>query len=878
MDRIVTPDLPVALLDAIVGQRCVFFLGPDISESYGGYRGLPTTWQLADALATECGYRGQYRPLPRIAQIYEHRLGQQRLIQYLRDLLDDDSYEPLPIHEIITRIPVSTLVYAGWDRLLETAFDRQGQAYQVITTLHDISYIRSDRRLLYKPYGSLDRPDSLVVTEGRQLNVLAQSDALLGELRQLLVRNCLLLIGYAVDYDSVFVQLYHHLRQTQAAHSPPAFVVQALDRSEDADYWEALGIHSIVADPTRFLRDVAVRVAEAQGRAITLPDVEALSQAQRTTKDDLLTYSAALNRVMGTLGIGELVEKSEVPLLTAEQVRDLETMRAAYERLVQGLGDPAEAATLWLRQGNVEYVRGNYEMAESCCRRALAVQPDLAEAYHNLHYISLAQANFLAAAGDKRMVEKLDQALAAYRQAIEIKPFLAILPSRYTIDAILGQGGVGVVYRAHDAETGQIVAIKLLNWAHMYSEKTTLRFRREALILQRLRHPHVVHLIEFGQYEGRHFIALEYLGEESLERRLKAHGRLSLDEAHAIIEQVGEAIQAAHREGIIHRDLKPSNIFLVEGQAKVIDFGLAADLKTGMPSVIGMATGTVRYMSPEQQMGAPVDERTDLYAMATVFYEMLTGRHPDEGTYQPISALVEGTDASLDIIVERARQQRPQDRYADVAVFVDALAQVVPAQPASGRSALWRRLLARFQRGITRTTTDYWIVVIMLSVVAGFVLPNWFVKQYDFGTAAFISRFFALAIWNLFLVSSLTHMYTLVLARRSGYGALASYGPLWGMFLGVVTAVFAWFFFSLPNAPGGVLEQEMSTEDFGIHYLLHALMAMVVSLLSYVGLNSGIVLAQRLCIGLRKGVLLAYGLGLLLAVILLYLLLRLFNG
>jgi tetratricopeptide (TPR) repeat protein len=860
------------LLDEIAGQRCVFFLGPDISESYGGYRGLPTTWQLADELAAECGYRGQYRPLPRIAQIYEHRWGQQRLIQYLRDRLAADDYQPLPIHEIIARIPVPATVYAGWDRLLEMALERQGQAYQVITTALDVGFIRSDRRLLYKPYGSLDRPESLVITEGRQLDVLAQSNVLLGELRQLLARYCLLLIGYAVDYDSVFAQLYHQIRQTQAEHRPPSFVVQALHRAEDAAYWEALGIRSIVADPTRFLHDVAQRAAEAQGRTIVLPDVEALSQAERTTQDDLQTYTAALNRVMGTLGIGELVEKSEVPLLTAEQVRDLETMRAAYERLAQGLGDPAESAAMWLRQGNIEYVRSNYETAESYYRRALAVQPDLAEAYHNLHYVYLAQAHQLSAAGDDRAAARLDQALSAYHQAIELKPFLAFLPDRYTVDAVLGQGGVGVVYRARDAETGHVVAVKLLDRAHMYNEKATLRFRREAAILQRLHHPHIVRLLESGQYEGRHFIALEYLGEESLQRLLQAQGRLPLDQAADIAQQVGEAVQAAHGAGVIHRDLKPSNIFLVAGQAKVIDFGLAADLQAGPPSVLGIATGTVRYMSPEQQMGAPVDERTDLYALATIFYEMLTGRHPDEGTYQPISALVQGTNAALDVVVERARQQRPDDRYQDVDAFLAELARVVPTQPASARSALWRRGIARLQQAITRATTDYWFVVIALSLIASFGLPYLF----NPGSGPLISHFLGLAIWDLYLLAVLAQLYMPVLARRAGYGTLAAYGPLLGIFLGLAAAVIAWSTSTLHADYD--LRGTGVWEDHAIQYLPHGLIAVVIGVLSYVSLASGIALALRLRLGPRRGLLLACGLALLLLAILASVLSVLFFG
>ena len=203
-------------------------------------------------------------------------------------------------------------------------------------------------------------------------------------------------------------------------------------------------------------------------------------------------------------------------------------------------------------------------------------------------------------------------------------------------------GGVGVVYRAQDGVTGKAVAIKLFDRAFTRTDRLVTRYRREAEILQRLQHPHIVGYLDYREYQGRQFIVMEYLGEETLARVLAQRGRLPLDEAFAIFEQACEAISYAHSQHIIHRDIKPGNIFLAGGQVKLIDFGLAVDLEAGQPSTVGLATGTVDYMAPEQIAGGRMDERTDIYALGTLFYEMITGRHPAQGAYRPPSALHAG--------------------------------------------------------------------------------------------------------------------------------------------------------------------------------------------------------------------------------------------
>jgi serine/threonine protein kinase len=829
-------EIPPLLVEQIVRRRCVLFLGPDAAESAAGYRGLPTSWQLADELANRCGYRGGYRPLPQVAQVCQHARGRYDLINFLRQRLDAPGYQPLPVQELVARIPFSAIVDAGWDRLLQVALEAQSVPYQLIQSALDIPYALSMPRLvLYKPYGSLDRPDSLVITEDDQLNVFYQLQGIKRRLADLLASHSLLMLGYAPDYDSVFVRIYHEIRHEQGPHRPPALVVESLSRSEDARQWEARGITPLVAEPVAFLVELAEAVAQAEGRVLVLPALAELSQAPAIRPADLTEQAETLNRVLETVGVAALVEQSDVPLLSAAQVRDLEAMRAAYERLSTSLAPAPGSEQMWLRQGNLEYARQNYDEARRYYGLALTAHPDLAEAYHNLHYLYLAQGQF-------------DAALDAYRRAVALSPDLALLPPRYTIDAVLGRGGAGVVYRAQDEITGRTVAVKLLDRAYMRTDRLVARYRREAEILQRLQHPHIVGYLDYQQYQGRQFIVMEYLGDATLARVLARDRRLPLDQAYGIFEQACQAISFAHGQHIIHRDIKPANIFLVDGRVKLIDFGLAADLEAGQPSTVGLTTGTVAYMAPEQVAGGPVDERTDIYALGTVFYEMITGRHPTQGAYRPPSVLVPGLNDALDIVLDKARERESADRYPDVEAFRRELTRVIPLQPASHRAPFWQRGLAAVQQGLSTVAGSYWTLVLLVIVLLGLTLPALLPP----GTGRAAVRIAGLLLWDMLIMVIVADWFTTWQARRSGYASLAAYGPLLGVLLGIIIGLITHFVFIAPGSFD--FRGSMDWGDYAVNILTHTLVEVVVGGFGFLALAGGMRVSQRVHPRLRTWV------------------------
>ena len=207
---------------------------------------------------------------------------------------------------------------------------------------------------------------------------------------------------------------------------------------------------------------------------------------------------------------------------------------------------------------------------------------------------------------------------------------------RYRVTRTLGQGGMGVVYAAHDDRLDRDVAIKVVRPEIVADPVAFERFRREARAAARVSHPHICALYELDEDGGQPFLVMELLQGESLAARLE-RGPLPVAEAIAAADAILDALSALHRCGIIHRDLKPANIFLTDGGVKLVDFGLArrpgSSRETGETDLTdtGVLAGTPRYMSPEQLRGEPADERSDVFAAAAVIYETIAGRPAFDG-------------------------------------------------------------------------------------------------------------------------------------------------------------------------------------------------------------------------------------------------------
>jgi beta-lactam-binding protein with PASTA domain/predicted Ser/Thr protein kinase len=251
-----------------------------------------------------------------------------------------------------------------------------------------------------------------------------------------------------------------------------------------------------------------------------------------------------------------------------------------------------------------------------------------------------------------------------------------LFDGRYRIVRKLGSGGMADVYLAEDEELGRRIAIKILNDRHANDEQFVERFRREAKNAAGLSHPNIVSIYDRGEAEGTYYIAMEYLDGRNLKELVVARGPLPIGDAIDATRQVLAALRFAHRKGVVHRDIKPHNVMAdADGRLKVTDFGIARAGASQMTEA-GSIIGTAQYLSPEQARGSAVDQRSDLYSVGIVLYEMLTGTVPFTGespveiamrhlsdTPQPPSIQRPDIPPDLDMIVLRALAKNPEDRF-----------------------------------------------------------------------------------------------------------------------------------------------------------------------------------------------------------------------
>ena len=277
--------------------------------------------------------------------------------------------------------------------------------------------------------------------------------------------------------------------------------------------------------------------------------------------------------------------------------------------------------------------------------------------------------------------------------------------SHYRILEKLGGGGMGVVYKAEDIKLGRHVALKFLPDKRSRDPQALHRFQREARTTSALNHPHILTVYEVGEDEDTVFIATELVEGQTLRELL--HGALSADQILAFSKQILEGLSTAHNAGVVHRDLKPENIMVrPDGYIKLLDFGLAK-LQSSLPAdfnatadagltTAGEMVGTVLYMSPEQILGESIDQRSDLFSLAIILYEMASGRHPWQGASavdilhailheepQPISQIAKKDCENLLPILEKALQKKASKRYQSADEFLAALAGITNASLAT---------------------------------------------------------------------------------------------------------------------------------------------------------------------------------------------------
>ena len=324
-----------------------------------------------------------------------------------------------------------------------------------------------------------------------------------------------------------------------------------------------------------------------------------------------------------------------------------------------------------------------------------------------------------------------------------------VLAGRYELQEKIGEGGMATVYRALDRNTKKHVAVKLLREELTQDEAFVERFESEATAAARMTHPNVVSLLDTGIEDGLRYLVIEYVSGTSLKEIIQKTGALRPDIASNITIRILTALAHAHEQGIIHRDIKPQNILLdKQNVIKVLDFGIARVVgQPGDPNVRESAVGSVHYFSPEQARGELADEKSDLYSVGVVLYEMLTGKQPFPGANQVAVAMSHLEDKpkppheinanvtpALSQVVMRAMEKRPEKRFHDAASMIKAirLAMHFPfsAQPTPVTSDLptpeelrkQTKRLKFYRKLLTTSFTALLFVVIILLI--GIVMRN----------------------------------------------------------------------------------------------------------------------------------------------------------
>jgi serine/threonine protein kinase len=261
------------------------------------------------------------------------------------------------------------------------------------------------------------------------------------------------------------------------------------------------------------------------------------------------------------------------------------------------------------------------------------------------------------------------------------------IAGRYTLEELVGSGGMSSVYRAHDRLLERDVALKILHSSYREDEETIERFRREARSVAQLSHPNIVTIIDRGEEDDRQFIVFEYIKGETLKNCLAQRGALPPGDALAIAVDVGEALSYAHGHGIVHRDVKPQNVILNGNGAKVTDFGIArsVDVETDVTQT-GTVIGTGDYIAPEQASGRPVVPASDVYGLGCVLFELLSGSTPYSGAGFVDVAMQHIHSPAPDVrerrrdvpprvaaAVARAMAKDPADRFPSMDEFVSEL-------------------------------------------------------------------------------------------------------------------------------------------------------------------------------------------------------------
>jgi tetratricopeptide (TPR) repeat protein len=677
-------------------------------------------------------------------------------------------YCPSLSHHLLAQLPFPRIVYTAQDRLLRLAHDSRRVSASVILPGGRPAY--ATERMIVQLYGSAEQPETLRLTEDERRRVWDDKSGLGDDLRSWARSDALLFLGYTAN-DPELSDFYYLLRPQDPMEMPRAYIVGPGVSADYVKYWEQRNVTLYSLDTATFLQ----KLGDQLNVPMSLPEEEppALDTEERGRRDRLrarFEYLSHLNAYVETSA--ELSRRFEPHVLIQMRVElgspvaggegEIRTETAVERAGLESLNK--------LKDGNIEWSQGNLDLARVYFEEALRRNPELTDAYLSLFHL-------LVEKGD------LDDALQVYIEMLRQTPQQAFLPERYQIRNILGQSHLGVIYCFFDQEENRLVTATILRRAYAVKEENLAHFAIQMESLSSLR---ISRFLGFNRHRGRTYMLSEYIEGQSLRRSLREGQALPYADAMRIAGQIAEALEDGHRQGIPHLDLEPSNIMLTKEGVKLVSYGFSRlapySRDLGKPANIE----AYDYLAPEQLAGQEGDERSDIYALGTILYEMLTGHTPGVGRFQHPSEVVLEVTEAVDVLIEHARERYPDKRFDSAREMRTEINRI--ALTSFGRwfgqyvraGLVWVSHI--YERLASRKTAVFFLSGLVALLVLSAIPSNPTVLR----SAARL--LLPLLLYSL-MISTLFDWAVRAIARRKGLGSLITSGRGMGAILGMLFAL-----------------------------------------------------------------------------------------